>query len=232
MGLHHRQIGEVAEQTGLSLRTIRYYEEVGLVTPSARSAGGFRLYSETDVARLRLIRRMKPLDFSLEEMKDVLQRPRRAGGRGPGRRRAPRTGEPAGDVPRMRPTPGWARCASSWRSRRVSPPTCDARSADRRRGRRARTRDSHCQHRNHDRRGARRPRGRTPPHLRGHQPPRRRQVDADRGARPARRGDLRGGRRARQGRPQGHRLGLDGDGASARDLDHLGGAPVRLRRRT
>ena len=73
MGLHHMQIGEVAEQTGLSLRTIRYYEEVGLVTPSARSAGGFRLYSEIDVARLRLIRRMKPLDFSLEEMKDALE---------------------------------------------------------------------------------------------------------------------------------------------------------------
>jgi DNA-binding transcriptional MerR regulator len=66
------QIGEVAEQTGLSLRTIRYYEEVGLVTPSSRTAGGFRLYSEIDVARLRLIRRMKPLDLSLEEMKDVL----------------------------------------------------------------------------------------------------------------------------------------------------------------
>lgn len=73
MGLHHMQIGEVAEQTGLSLRTIRYYEEVGLVTPSSRTIGGFRLYTETDVARLRLVKRMKPLDFSLEEMKDVLQ---------------------------------------------------------------------------------------------------------------------------------------------------------------
>lgn len=72
MGLHHMQIGEVAEQTGLSLRTIRYYEEVGLVTPSARTTGGFRLYSETDVARLRLVRRMKPLELSLDEMKDVL----------------------------------------------------------------------------------------------------------------------------------------------------------------
>lgn len=73
MGLQHMQIGGVATQTGLSLRTIRYYEEVGLVRPSARTAGGFRLYSETDVARLRLVRRMKPLDFSLEEMKDVLE---------------------------------------------------------------------------------------------------------------------------------------------------------------
>ena len=72
MGLHHMQIGEVAEQVGLSLRTIRYYEEVGLVTPSSRTSGGFRLYTETDVARLRLVKRMKPLEFSLEEMKDVL----------------------------------------------------------------------------------------------------------------------------------------------------------------
>ncbi len=66
------QIGEVAEQTGLSLRTIRYYEEVGLVSPSARTSGGFRLYSDTDLARLRLVRRMKPLEFSLEEMRRVL----------------------------------------------------------------------------------------------------------------------------------------------------------------
>ena len=73
MGLHHMQIGEVADQTGLSLRTIRYYEEVGLVRPSSRTTGGFRLYSESDLARLRLVRRMKPLDFSLEEMKDVLE---------------------------------------------------------------------------------------------------------------------------------------------------------------
>ncbi|MBU4517724.1 MAG: MerR family transcriptional regulator [Proteobacteria bacterium] len=72
MGLSHKQIGEVAERTGLSLRTIRYYEEIGLVTPSTRSAGGFRLYSETDIARLQLVKRMKPLDLSLEEMLDLL----------------------------------------------------------------------------------------------------------------------------------------------------------------
>jgi DNA-binding transcriptional MerR regulator len=66
------QIGEVAERTGLSLRTIRYYEEVGLVVPSARSQGGFRLYTEPDVDRLNLIKRMKPLGFQLEEMRDLL----------------------------------------------------------------------------------------------------------------------------------------------------------------
>ena len=66
------QIGEVANQTGLSLRTIRYYEEMGLVAPSARTTGGFRLYTDSDVARLQLIKRMKPLEFSLEETKDLL----------------------------------------------------------------------------------------------------------------------------------------------------------------
>jgi len=68
----HMQIGEVAERTRLSLRAIRYYEEVGLVVPSARSRGGFRLYTEPDVHRLGLIRRMKPLGFQLEEIRDLL----------------------------------------------------------------------------------------------------------------------------------------------------------------
>jgi MerR family copper efflux transcriptional regulator len=69
----HMQIGEVAQATGLSLRTIRHYEEVGLVLPTARSKGGFRLYTEDDVARLRLVRAMKPLEFTLEEMRDLLR---------------------------------------------------------------------------------------------------------------------------------------------------------------
>ncbi|MDG5801259.1 MerR family transcriptional regulator [Streptomyces ossamyceticus] len=66
------QIGEVAARTELSLRTIRHYEETGLVIPSARSQGGFRLYTETDVARLMVIRRMKPLGFTLDQMRDLL----------------------------------------------------------------------------------------------------------------------------------------------------------------
>ncbi|GAA3592587.1 MerR family transcriptional regulator [Kineosporia mesophila] len=65
-------IGEVAERVGLSLRTIRYYEEVGLIAPSARSQGGFRLYLEADVTRLQLVKDMKPLGFSLDEMRDLL----------------------------------------------------------------------------------------------------------------------------------------------------------------
>lgn len=68
----HMQIGEVADRTGLSLRTIRHYEEVGLALPTARSQGGFRLYTDDDVTRLLVIKRMKPLDFTLEEMRDLL----------------------------------------------------------------------------------------------------------------------------------------------------------------
>ncbi|MFD4878156.1 MerR family transcriptional regulator [Streptomyces sp. NPDC058420] len=72
MSSEHMQIGEVAARTELSLRTIRHYETTGLVTPSARSQGGFRLYTESDVARLMVIRRMKPLGFTLDEMRALL----------------------------------------------------------------------------------------------------------------------------------------------------------------
>lgn len=67
------QIGEVASRVGLSLRTVRYYEEVGLVEPSARTPGGFRLYTQDDIARLELVKQMKPLGFSLDEMRDLLE---------------------------------------------------------------------------------------------------------------------------------------------------------------
>ena len=66
------RIGEVSARTELSIKTIRHYDDVGLVVPSARSAGGFRLYTGDDVARLIAIRRMKPLGFSLQEMRDLL----------------------------------------------------------------------------------------------------------------------------------------------------------------
>jgi MerR family copper efflux transcriptional regulator len=68
----HMQIGEVAERTELSIKTIRHYDEVGLVAPSERSAGGFRLYTDADVQRLLVIRRMKPLGFTLDEMRQLL----------------------------------------------------------------------------------------------------------------------------------------------------------------
>lgn len=69
----HYQIGEVADTVGLSLRTIRYYEEIGLVAPSGRTEGGFRLYTDTDVERLRLIKALKPVGMSLETMAELLE---------------------------------------------------------------------------------------------------------------------------------------------------------------
>lgn len=65
-------IGELAERTGLSLRTIRHYDEVGILPATARTEGGFRVYTEDDLERLMVIRRMKPLGFTLEEMTDLL----------------------------------------------------------------------------------------------------------------------------------------------------------------
>lgn len=66
------RIGEVTERTSLSLRTLRHWEDAGLVAPSARTEGNFRLYTEKDVERLLLIRRMKPLGYTLDEMRELL----------------------------------------------------------------------------------------------------------------------------------------------------------------
>jgi MerR family copper efflux transcriptional regulator len=66
------QIGEVADRVGLSLRTVRYYEEQGLLAPQTRTAGGFRLYAEEQVDRLALIKQMKPLGFTVQEMRELL----------------------------------------------------------------------------------------------------------------------------------------------------------------
>lgn len=65
-------IGEVAERVQLSLRTVRYYEEAGLLTPAGRTGGGFRLYDNDATDRLLLIKKMKPLGFTLEEIRELL----------------------------------------------------------------------------------------------------------------------------------------------------------------
>lgn len=70
---NHFQIGEVAESLGLSLRTIRYYEEIGLVTPSGRTDGGFRLYTDADVERLGLVKALKPVGLTLETMRELIE---------------------------------------------------------------------------------------------------------------------------------------------------------------
>ena len=68
------QIGEVAKRTGLTQRTLRFYEEKGLLTPAERMEGGFRLYSEADISRVELIKRLQDLlGFALAEIKEMVE---------------------------------------------------------------------------------------------------------------------------------------------------------------
>lgn len=67
------RIGEASARTGLSIRTIRHYDHIGVVVPSGRSAGGFRLYSEGDMRRLELMKTLRPLDLSLDQVRELLE---------------------------------------------------------------------------------------------------------------------------------------------------------------
>jgi len=66
------QIGGVAERLGVSTRTIKYYEELGLISPENRSPGGFRLYDAQDVERLERVLRLKNMGFSLAAIREFL----------------------------------------------------------------------------------------------------------------------------------------------------------------
>lgn len=69
----YMQIGEVSERTGLTQRTLRFYEEKGLLDSPSRMDGGFRLYSEDDVQRIEHIVQLKNLlGFSLAEIKEMV----------------------------------------------------------------------------------------------------------------------------------------------------------------
>ena len=68
------QIGEVAERTGVTQRTLRFYEEKGLLKPPTRMEGGFRLYSEADIQRVEHIKRLQQLlGFTLAEIKEMVE---------------------------------------------------------------------------------------------------------------------------------------------------------------
>ncbi|MFA7248668.1 MAG: MerR family transcriptional regulator [Dehalococcoidia bacterium] len=68
------QIGEVADRTGVTQRTLRFYEEKGLLRPPERMEGGFRLYSENDVTRIGYIKQLQDLlGFTLSEIKDMVE---------------------------------------------------------------------------------------------------------------------------------------------------------------
>lgn len=67
------QIGEVADRTGVTQRTLRFYEEKGLLKPADRMEGGFRLYSEQDIEHIELIKRLQSLlNLSLAEIKEMV----------------------------------------------------------------------------------------------------------------------------------------------------------------
>ena len=68
------RVGELAKRTGVSVRTLHYYEEIGLLAPSRRSEAGYRLYGDADVVRLQQIMSLRQLGFSLEQIRDCLHR--------------------------------------------------------------------------------------------------------------------------------------------------------------
>jgi len=65
-------IGELAKQTGVKIVTIRYYEQIDLLSPPARTAANYRTYSQEHVQRLRCVRRCRDLGFSLQQIRDLL----------------------------------------------------------------------------------------------------------------------------------------------------------------
>lgn len=65
-------IGKLAKQTGVNVETVRYYERAGLIALPARTEGNYRSYSEGDVARLRFVRRMRDLGFTLDQIRALL----------------------------------------------------------------------------------------------------------------------------------------------------------------
>ena len=69
------KVGELANRSGVSVRTLHYYEEVGLLVPAARTAAGHRLFGHQEVMRLQQIRSLVQLGFSLDEVKGFLGDP-------------------------------------------------------------------------------------------------------------------------------------------------------------
>src|SRR5437870_73570 len=69
------KVGELARRTGLTIRALHHYDEIGLLQPSLHTEAGHRLYTAADVARLQQVLSLRQLGFSLEEIRDCLNRP-------------------------------------------------------------------------------------------------------------------------------------------------------------
>lgn len=65
-------IGQIAKRAGVGIDTLRYYEREGLLSPTGRLASGYRRYGESELKRLRFIRRAKALGFSLDDIRSLL----------------------------------------------------------------------------------------------------------------------------------------------------------------
>lgn len=73
-GNDYMTAGQFADRAGVTIRTVRFYDKVGLLSPSSRSESGYRLYSEQDLARLQRILTLKYIGFTIEEIKGVINR--------------------------------------------------------------------------------------------------------------------------------------------------------------
>ncbi len=67
------KVGDLAKQTGVSVRTLHYYDEIGLLSPSKRTQTGYRLYTEDDIIRLQQIVSLRQIGFSLEQIRECLE---------------------------------------------------------------------------------------------------------------------------------------------------------------
>src|SRR5215207_1108109 len=75
MSFEALKVGELARRTGLTIRTLHHYDEIGLLKPSQHTDSGHRLYAAGDVARLQQVISLRQLGFTLEEVRDCLDRP-------------------------------------------------------------------------------------------------------------------------------------------------------------
>jgi MerR family transcriptional regulator, thiopeptide resistance regulator len=70
-----RTVGQVAEEFGVTVRTLHHYDDIGLLSPSDRSASGYRLYTEADLERLRHVVVYRRLALALDEVRQIIDAP-------------------------------------------------------------------------------------------------------------------------------------------------------------
>lgn len=75
MNFEALKVGELAKRTGLTVRTLHHYDDIGLLKPSLHTEAGYRLYTAADIARLQRVLSLRQLGFALEEVRHCLDRP-------------------------------------------------------------------------------------------------------------------------------------------------------------